>query len=187
MTDLAAVWGFLRAERPRQQMSESSTRQGSAHQSVMHSFSCESYRKKRQDDTVSIRKQRREEQHLARRQRTIACAPSAPGAAASPAPDSAAAPAPDAALQPLAAMAVPGVDALTDERAVVVALTSPDVDKQLQATTRLRMVLSSSLCQLSHMHTKLFVLFFSLLSLSVVGPICLFLLIKQARTRRSTR
>lgn len=119
-------------------MSESA-RQGSAHQSVMHNFSSESYRKKRQDDTVSIRKQRREEQHLARRQRTVALAQSPTGT--SPAPT----PVPDPELQPLAAMAVPGVDALTDESAVFAALTSPDPEKQLQATTRLRMVLSSSL------------------------------------------
>lgn len=153
-------------------MSEGS-RQGSAHQSVTQSFSAEAYRRKRVDDTVSIRKQRREEQHLARRQRTVARAPSPPGAS-SPAPggDSSAA---ASELQPLAATAVPGVDALTDERAVVAALTSPDVDKQLQATTKIRMVLSSSLLALL-LFTPVFVCvlicFFFSSFLSSPSPTC---------------
>ena len=123
------------------------TKQENARQSVTTNFSSESFRKKRQEDTLSIRKQRREEQHLARRQRTISLTPS---------PSSTPSPAPDQELQPLASQPVPGVETLTDENAVVAALASADVEKQLQATNKLRMVLSSSLCSVLCFHFCVF-------------------------------
>lgn len=124
-----------------------STKQENARQSVTTNFSSESFRKKRQEDTLSIRKQRREEQHLARRQRTISLTPS---------PSSTPSPAPDQELQPLASQPVPGVETLTDENAVVAALASADVEKQLQATNKLRMVLSSCLCSVLCFHFCVF-------------------------------
>ena len=175
---------------------EISTVSSCGHESVTHSFKTSDFRKKRQENTISVRKQRREEQHLSRRMRMMenfsqpsSVVPSVPPAvpievqkeqpvvttapAPAPAPASASASASASApssscefcdigqgTQHLAEMQVPGADSLTDRDSLMAALTSDDTVRQLQATNKLRQILSNGLLlELSHGYDILFFIY----------------------------
>ena len=155
---------------------------------VTQVFSAKQYQKQRQANTVSVRKQRREEQHQARRMRFLATPladppqpqvvlqPQAPpqAQALAPPPTPLAAqlatplatpqlatpqqqqelpttgknddwPMPDPALQPLCVQTVPGAEYIKSWEQVQEALMSADELAQLQATYKLRQLLSSCL------------------------------------------
>ena len=130
-------------------MSESSRR------GVRSIFDPESFRKKREDDTISIRKQKREEQNLKRRM--LMASSGAAGDATTPAQMASqplaapvvtpgATPGAAATTQPvLAKMPVPGSDRFTNPAELLQALQSPDVTLHLQAATHIRRILSIGL------------------------------------------
>lgn len=141
-------------------MSESSRR------GVRSIFDPESFRKKREDDTISIRKQKREEQNLKRRM--LMASSGAAGDATTPAQMASqplaapvvtpgATPGAAATTQPvLAKMPVPGSDRFTNPAELLQALQSPDVTLHLQAATHIRRILSIGLLLLlffSHKNT----------------------------------
>ena len=128
-------------------MSESSRR------GVRSIFDPESFRKKREDDTISIRKQKREEQNLKRRMlmstsgapadATAATAAAAAQMASQPVATTVAAPATTTPV--LAKMAVPGSDRFTNPTELLQALQSSDPTLHLQAATHIRRILSIGL------------------------------------------
>lgn len=138
-------------------------------------FDAESFRKKREDDTISIRKQKREEQNLKRRMLMTASGVPAESPAqmagqplAAPVVTPGATPGAPATTTPvLAKMPVPGSDRFTNPAELLQALQSPDPTNHLQAATHIRRILSIGLlfCFLFSLFSQLPITFTTLYDL----------------------